>query len=333
MDLFALAGYLLYLVAIFFIYSIFAIGLNIQFGYVGIPNFTYITFVAAGAYITGVTGLPRPSSSQGIHYILGLSWPFPLTLLAGTLVAGLLAFGLGLLVLRRLRNHYLAIVTFGLGFIAYDFIASYVPAFNGFDGISGVQPPLNDILKLDYSIYPIAFAALTALILFFVWLIAQRIYNSALGRTLRAIRQDPDVAEALGKNTFHFQMIALVTGCAIAGLGGGLLIELVSATNPAAYLPPETFIIYTALLIGGKGNNWGALLGSFLVPVLLIEGSRFLPIPPQYSIQFSSLRFMIVGVLLIAILWFRPKGALPEPKRIFRESRTGGLTELLKGHV
>jgi branched-chain amino acid transport system permease protein len=319
MDLSALLTYGIYLLCFFFIYSILALGLNVQFGFTGIPNFTYITFVALGAYITGVTGLPRPAPGSGIHYILGLSWPFPLTLMAGGAASALLGLGLGLIGLRRLQGHYLAIVTFGFGFIGYDLIANYKGIFNGFDGIAGIQPPLNDILQLDYLTYPVFFAVLSGVVAFAMWLVANRIFNSGMGRVLRAIRQDPDVAEALGKNTFRFQLIALVVGSAMAGVGGGLLIELVSASNPAAWLPPESFVVYAALLIGGKGNNWGAVLGSFLVPVLFLEGTRFLPVPSAYVVQFSALRLMVVGVLLILVLWFRPEGILPEPKRIFRD--------------
>ena len=319
MDPTALLGYLIYLVSYFFIYSILALGLNIQFGYTGIPNFTYITFVAVGGYITGVTGLPRPLAGQDVQYILGLNWPFPFTVIAGAVAAGALGFGLGFITIRRLRNFYLAIVAFGLGFIAYDFVTSYRPLFNGFDGISGIRPPLNEWLHLDYFTYPYFFALLTGVCLVVVWLLAHQIYHSALGRTLRAIRQDPDVAQALGKNTFRFQMMALVVGSLVAGLGGGLLVELVSATNPAAFLPPETFVVFTAVLVGGRANNWGSVLGALIVPIALLEGVRFLPVPQQYVLQFLSLRIMLVGVLLLVIMWFRPQGILPEPKRIFRD--------------
>jgi branched-chain amino acid transport system permease protein len=317
MDLTAFLAYGIYLLSYFFIYSILALGLNVQFGYTGIPNFTYITFVALGAYITGATGLPRPGIDTGVHYILGFSWPFPLTLIAG----GIAAAGLGLLIgfvgLRRLQGHYLAITTFGFGFIGYDLIANYKGIFNGEDGLAGIQPPLNNFLQLDYATYPFFFAALSGLIALAVWLVAQGVFNSGLGRVLRAIRQDPEAAEALGKDTFRFQLVAIGLGCAMAGIGGGLLIELVSAGNPAAWLPPETFVVYAALLIGGKGNNIGAMLGSFLVPVLFLEGTRFLPVPSAYVVQFSALRLIVVGILLLLVLWFRPQGVLPEPKRVF----------------
>src|ERR1700736_111217 len=146
MDLSPYAFYIETLVAYFVIYNILTWGLNIQFGYAGIPNFTYITFMAAGAYFTAVFSVKPATSFVDVHYILGLSLPFPLSLLGGAVVAAILAFGLGVITLRRLRSDYLAIVTFSLGFVAYDIVNTYQPLFNGFEGMFGVQPPLADVL-------------------------------------------------------------------------------------------------------------------------------------------------------------------------------------------
>jgi branched-chain amino acid transport system permease protein len=320
MDLAFFGPYVATIAAYFIIFNILAWGLNIQFGYAGIPNFTYITFFAAGAYFTGVTTLsPPPTTFKYVQYILGLGWPFPLTLLAGAAAAGALGFLVGLVTLRRLRTDYLAIVTFSLGFIAYDFVASFIPLFNGFDGIFGVAQPFNDRLHLDVNTYPYFFIGLSGVIMLICWLVANRIYNSALGRTLRAIRDDIDVAEALGKDTFRFRMIALVVGCIFAGIGGGLTMLFVTAMNPSGWTAPETFVIWAAMLIGGKGNNWGAVLGAFLVPVLFFEGTRFIPVAPEHPLLIHGIRYMIVGILLILVLWFRPDGILPERKKLFYE--------------
>lgn len=318
MDLSAFGLYAATLVVYFFIFNILTWGLNIQFGYTGIPNFTYITFMAAGAYFTGVASLP-PSKPTISPYILGLSWAFPFTLLAGAVAAGLLGVVLGLITLRRLRSDYLAIVSFSLGFVAYDFVSSYHPLFNGFEGIYGVPAPLNDLLQLDSNTYLLAFVVLSGAVMLIFWLIANRIYNSPLGRTLRAIREDLDVAEALGKDTFRFRLTALVVGCVFAGVAGGLTVEFVTAFNPSGWSTAETFLIWTAMLLGGRANNLGAVLGSFLVPVLFIEGTRFIPEVPQHPLLVENARFVLVGALMILTLWFRPDGVLPERKRVFYE--------------
>ncbi len=317
MDLTILGYYLVTLGVYFVIYNVLTWGLNIQFGYAGIPNFTYITFMAAGAYFSGVVGIGPSTNPRYVQYILGFNWPFPLTLIFGALVAALLGALLGFVVLNRLRSDYLAIVTFSLGFIAYDFVASYLPLFNGFEGIAGAQLPLVNVVSLDYNGYQVAFLAIGVVIAAILWFVANRIYNSPIGRTMRAIREDIDVAEALGKNTFKFRMIALVIGCFYAGVGGALTIEFVSAFNPSGWTAPETFIIWAALLVGGRGNNIGVMLGSILVPITLFELTRFIPISAEHPVLLEGLRFMLVGSLLILVLWFRPQGALPERKRFY----------------
>ena len=319
MDLSTIWPYVVTLATYFVIYNILGWGLNIQFGYAGIPNFTYITFMAAGAYIAGVLDLPHSMQPQYVQYILGLGLPWPVSLIGGGVAAGLLGLLVGLVALNRLRSDYLAIVTFSLGFIAYDIVSSYQPLFNGFNGLAGVSEPLNGALNLDFNTYQLFFLGLAAVIMVLLWLAANRIYNSPIGRTMRAIREDIDVAEALGKNTFKFRLIAIGIGCFYAGVGGALTIEFISAFNPSGFTAPETFIIWTALLIGGRANNVGVIIGTLIVPVALNELTRFLPLPPDQAQLVENLRFMLIGLMLIAILWFRPQGILPEAKRRFYE--------------
>jgi ABC-type branched-subunit amino acid transport system permease subunit len=318
LDPSAIFLYLITLIVYFFIYNILTWGLNIQFGYAGIPNFTYITFFAAGAYFTGVTTLPQ-SQSQYVQYILGLAWPFPLTLFAGALVAAALGLAVGLITFVRLRSDHLAMVTFSLGFVAYDLVTSSPRIFNGSQGLAGVESPFQSTLGLDFNSYTVFFVGFSGVVMLCCWFVAHRVYNSALGRALRAMRDDIDVAEALGKNTFRLRMIAFVLGVSFAGIAGGLTIEFVTAFNPSGWQTPATFTIWAALLLGGRANNWGSILGSLLVPILLFEGSRFIPPIPGLPYFGFGGRFIVVGALIILVLWFRPQGILPEPKRRFYE--------------
>ncbi|MBJ7603865.1 MAG: branched-chain amino acid ABC transporter permease [Candidatus Dormibacteraeota bacterium] len=309
--------YLTTLVVFFFIFAISTWGLNLQFGTAGILNFTYITFFAIGGYFTGVSMLGRPDALSNMRYILGLNLPFPIALLIGATAAGVLGLLVGLVALRRLRSDYLAIVTVSVGAIVYDFVNVNTGLFNGADGIAGIPYPFNDSLNLDPNTYTFFYIALTGLVTLVLGLLAFRIYNSPLGRTLRAIREDADVASAFGKDSYRFRMIAMVVGCVYAGIAGGLLVGFISALNPGGWVAGETFLLYAALLLGGRGNNWGALLGAFLVPVLFQEATRYLPQIPGHAELIPALRNMIVGGLLIAVLWFRPEGILPERKAKF----------------
>lgn len=309
--------YVTTLLVFFFVNNILTWGLNIQFGYTGILNFAFIVFMALGAYVTGVFSLPKANGISGQTYVLGLSWPFPLTLLMGGIAASLFGALVGLVALRRLRSDYMAIVTVAVGVITYDLIGNSTGVFNGWDGLGGVPSPMQDTLNISYSNYQFFFVLLAGVVMVIMWWLAQRIYNSPFGRTLRSIREDLDVSEAFGKNTFRYRMIAMMIGCFYAGIAGGLLIEYISALNPSGWTTGETFVIWTALLIGGTGNNWGAALGALLVPVLFQEITRFLPQFSGNADLIPALRNMVVGTLLILVLWFRPQGIIPERKARF----------------
>ena len=317
----AVINYVVLLLPFFFINCILCWGLNLQFGLAGIPNFTYITFMAVGAYFAGVTALPPPTRGVPIHYILGLNWPFPATMLSGGVVAGLVGLGLGAVLFRRLRSDYLAIVTFGLGFIAYDLVSTYTSVFNGFDGITGVPQPLNSVLGFDYITYVRFFAGLAAVVALLVGYVMWRISRAPLGRTLRAVRDDQDLAEALGKKTYRVRMVAMIVGCFVAGIGGALTVELSSTMNPSGWAPPETFVLFAAVLLGGRGNIWGSAVGAFIVPVLLLQVTSLISVPVSYAVQFEASRIALVGLLIIVVLWFRPDGIVPRAPRCVSQRR------------
>jgi ABC-type branched-subunit amino acid transport system permease subunit len=227
-----------------------------------------------------------------------------------------------LIALKRLRSDYMAIVTVAVGVITYDFIGNTTKLFNGWDGLGSVPQPFYTAPFIantsdPYTTYQIFFVVLAGVVMLIMWWLAQRIYNSPYGRTLRSIREDQDVSESFGKNTFKYRMSAMVIGCFYAGIAGGLLIEYITAINPSGWTTGETFVLWTALLIGGTGNNWGAALGALLVPVLFVEVTRFLPAIPGNAELIPALRNILVGVMLILVLWFRPQGIIPEKKARF----------------
>jgi len=296
-------------------YSVLGWGLNLQFGEAGILNFAYIGFVAIGAYITGVTSSGQPFPGSGQSYILGASLPFPLGLLAGGVASCLLAVVVAFIAFRRLRSDYLAMVLISISLVMYDLINNYVPLFDGADGLNSVPMPLAGVLNLDANSFLIFFAILTVVIGGVLWLVMSRITRSPLGRTLRAIRDDPDVVSALGKNVFRYQLTAMLIGAFYAGIGGGLIIEFSSSFNTSAWLPAETFIIFAALIIGGLGNNLGVMMGALVVPVLFTQLPKFIPDIPGHPGLILNLEGAVIGVLLIATMWFRPQGIIPERAR------------------
>jgi ABC-type branched-subunit amino acid transport system permease subunit len=314
--------YIFTLVFFLFDYFILAMGLNIQYGITGILNFAYIGFVAVGAYVTGVAALP--SHTAGQFYILGLGLPFPLNTLLGGFAAMGLSVIVALVTLRRLRTDYLAIVLISLSLVFYDFCNNYVSLFNGADGLFNVPEPYAKALGLSSNSFIIFFACLTGVISLVMWFVMSRVMRAPLGRTFRAVRDDAVTAAALGKDTFRMQLKSMMIGSFFAGIGGGLLIQFGGSFNPTAWLPGETFVVFAVLLVGGAGNNIGMFVGALLVETLLIHLPAFLPEIPGHPGLIEYFDLALVGVVLMAMLWFRPQGIVPS--RV-RRTASFGVTE------
>jgi ABC-type branched-subunit amino acid transport system permease subunit len=306
--------YVFTLVFFLFDYFILAMGLNIQYGETGILNFAYIGFVAIGAYVTGAVSLPN-SVGTGQHYILGLSLPFPINLLIGGLAATAVSVLVAFIALRRLRTDYLAMVLISLSLVFYDICNNYVPLFNGADGLYNVPEPLAGLLKLTTNSFTVVFALVTGVISLAMWWLMSRITRSPLGRTLRAIRDDDGVASALGKGVFRYKLTSMMIGSFYAGIGGGLIIQYNSSFNPSAWLPGETFVVFAVIIVGGVSNNIGLLVGALLVETLLVHLVAFLPSIPGHPALILNIAAMMIGVLLMVMLWFRPQGIVPEKLR------------------
>ena len=306
--------YIYTLVFFFFVYFILAMGLNVQFGQTGILNFAYIGFVAIGAYVTGATSLPASDTGIGTgqHYILGLNLSFPFNLLMGGVVSSLLAIVVAFIALRRLRTDYLAMVLISLSLVLYDICNNFVPLFNGPDGLYNIPEPMAGVFHLTSNQFVGFFAVVTGIISFVMWLFMNRLMNSPLGRTFRAIRDDAGVASALGKNVFKYQVMSMVIGSFFAGIGGGLIIQFGSSFNTSAWLPGETFVVFAVIIVGGVGNNLGLLMGSLLVETLLVHLPAFLPDIPGHTGLIQYIDGMLIGILLMVMLWFRPQGIVAE---------------------
>src|SRR5487761_1750519 len=314
--------YVFTLVFFLFDYFILAMGLNIQYGETGILNFAYIGFVALGAYVTGVTALP--SHVAGQFYILGLGLPFPVNTLLGGLAAMAMSALVALITLRRLRTDYLAIVLISLSLVFYDFCNNYVSLFNGADGLYNVPEPFAKALGLTVNSFIPFFACVTAVVSLLMWFVMSRVTRAPLGRSFRAIRDDHVVAAALGKNVFWMQLKSMLIGSFYAGVGGGLLIQFGGSFNPTAWLPGETFVVFAVLIVGGAGNNIGMFVGALLVETLLVHLPAFLPEIPGHPGLIEYIDLALVGVVLMAMLWFRPQGIVPS--RV-RRTASFGVTE------
>jgi branched-chain amino acid transport system permease protein len=294
-------------------------GLNLQVGVAGLVNFAFIVFQAAGAYTAAVLtlGPAVPAARGGFQqYVGGAHLPFPLPILAAGLVGGLLAALVGSIAVRRLRSDYEAMVMLVVSLIATSVATNQVGLVNGPNGLSLVPKPLATIVNLSPIGYQWLFVGITAGICVCVYWLVHVVTSSPLGRTLRAVRDNEQAAAALGKNVTGLRLLAFVLGGVLAGISGAVLVEFISAWSPGSWLYPETFVYFTAVIVGGSGNNLGVMVGALLVPVAFLEATRFIPQfgPPGLI---DALQWIVVGALALVFLWFWPRGVIPERRRRF----------------
>jgi len=294
-------------------------GLNLQFGVAGLVNFAFIVFQAAGAYTAAVLtlGPATPVRLGGFQqYVGGAHWPFPLPVLAAGLVGGVLAALVGSFAIRRLRSDYEAMVMLVVSLIATSVATNQVGLVNGPNGLAVIPKPLATMVDLSPIDYQWLFVGVTAVICVCVYWLVHIVTSSPLGRTLRAVRDNEAAAAALGKNVTGLRMLAFVLGGVIAGISGAVLVEFISAWSPGSWLYPETFIYFTAVIVGGRGNNLGVMVGALLVPVAFLEATKFLPQFGPAGLT-AALQWIVVGTLALLFLWFWPRGVIPERRRRF----------------
>lgn len=288
------------------------LGLNVQFGLAGLYNFAYIVFVAAGGYTAAILTLGPSSGLGGFQtYVGGATLPFPLPIIIAGVVGAVLSLAIGALTLRRLRSDYQAMVLLLVSLIATDVATSKTKLVNGPTGLTLIPKPLASLGNLSLVGYQWLYVGIAAVIAVIVFLYVQSLTKSPVGRLLRALRENEYAAAALGKNTQLLRLYAFVVGGFIAGVAGAVLVEFVGAWSPSSWLYPETFVLFTALVIGGLGNNYGAALGALLVPIAFSEVTRFLPqvVRPGFI---ESVQWLCIGGLLLLFLWFWPRGIIPE---------------------
>jgi branched-chain amino acid transport system permease protein len=296
------------------------LGLSLQFGIGGVTNFGFIIFQAAGAYVAAILSLPPDTANGGFQtYLGGLNLGFPWPLIGAAAAGAVLALPFTFLVGRRLRGDFAAVGLLVTAVLVNLLVMNFRPLFNGDAGLAIVPAPLQSgVMTTTSTAYQWEFAAGTVVLAAGVYWFVQHITKSPYGRTLRATRDNDKVADSLGKNLRSLRTGMLLLGGAVAGLSGGVLVSFISVWSPAAWTYAETIVLFAAVIIGGRGNHLGAVLGAVIVPVGFEESTRLISnanpsLPPNLL---PSLQWVAIGLLIGLFLWFRPQGVLPERKRV-----------------
>lgn len=311
MNLGAMEFYVATVLVIFGVDLLAAWALNLQFGYAGVPNFAFIVFQAAGAYVASVVTLGPTTPTGYQRYIFGANLPFPVPLIVAAAAGAALAALIGLFSVRRMRVDYQAAILLIVSLIIAQVVTADVPLFNGSLGVTGIQKPLAGFFNVSLKAYEWIFAGFVWALALVVFSLVRRLSRSGWGRALRAQRDHENAAASVGLNGTALRMQVFVIGGAIAGLSGGLLVEYLGAWSPASWGYAETFAIFVSVIVGGVGNNWGVILGTFLVQIVFQEVPQLLP-QIGYIGLIDSLEWVIVGVLWLLCLAYRPKGIVPE---------------------
>jgi len=317
MEIGGIIAYLVSLAIMAGIYAVFALGLNIQWGYTGLMNFGIAGFFCIGAYTSAMITTPMPTGvyAKYVHQIFGLNLPFVFGLLGAAFVCGILALLIGIPTLK-LREDYLAISTLGIAETFRLIFNNEHWLANGPRGLMGLPQPFQN--WVDPKNYNYLYLVIIVMIVLIIYFLIERGIRSPWGRVLRAIREDEVSASMSGKDIFNFKMQSLIFGAMIMGMGGALYAHYTKAISPDVFTPLYgTFIIWVMLIAGGSGNNKGAILGAYVIWAIWI-GTTFMTdlLPPALKARAPYIRFLLIGVMLEIILLYRPEGLLGEEKKV-----------------
>ncbi len=312
--------YLLTLVVYGGVDVIACLGLSLQFGFGGVTNFGFIIFQAVGAYTAAILALPSDTANGGFQtYLGGLHLPFPFPWIGAMVAGAVLALPFTFLVGRRLRGDFAAVGLLVTAVLLNLLVMDFRPLLNGDAGLALVPAPLqSQVMTTTTTGYQWGFAIAIVLLAGGVYWFLRHVTESPYGRTLRAMRDNDKVADSLGKDLQSLRTGVLLLGGAIAGLSGAALVSFISVWSPAAWTYAETIVLFAAVIIGGRGNHLGAVVGAIVVPVGFEESTRLISnanpsLPPNLL---PSLQWVAIGLLVALFLWFRPQGILPERKRV-----------------
>ena len=289
------------------LYIMMALGLNIAVGMAGLLDLGYLTNYAVGAYVMGVlTTLPPDGSGAGLPFWVVL----PLCVLAAMFTGFFFA-----LPVLRMRGDYLAIATLGFGEIIRVLAISdwLSPVIGGAQGVLYIpKPSIFGVINFSDPrlLYYIILAG-CGLVLYVIW----RLNNSRMGRQWMAIREDEDVAEAMGINLVKTKVLAFTLSAAAGGLAGGIFAAKLGTVFPQSFSVFVSINVLAVIIVGGMGSIPGIIVGAIVLIGL-----------PEVLREFNEYRQLIYGALLVWMMLRRPEGLIPSAIRQ-RELHSGEVID------
>ena len=275
------------------LHTILTLGLNLLMGYAGQVSLGHAAFYGIGAYATGIlTGRYQ--------------WPVPAGVAAGVAMALVVAAAIAVPTLR-LKGHYLAMATLGFGVIVYIVLNEATDLTGGPSGFTGI-PKLGFAgipIVSDLGYYYVVWGA--TLLLF---LLAQNLVRSRLGRALRAIHTSETAAAVLGVDTERYKIGVFILSAAYAAAAGALYAHYVTFVSPGSFGFHASIQFVTMVVLGGMGSLWGA-----------VAGATFLTVLPELLRAIEDYDILVYGGLLILCMMFLPGGLAEGAERLAQAVR------------
>jgi ABC-type branched-subunit amino acid transport system permease subunit len=306
MAVFHNSHFALLMLATVLIYSIVCLGLNIQFGYVGIVNFAGAAFFGIGSYTAAVL-----ATHTAVPHFLVLFIAATVSALIGSIL---------IYPVLRTRGHYAALVTIAFGILFRNFLE----VNDTLGGPQGLKiPPLTifgwnlsdglEVGGIELSFY-IPYLVIALVLLIAIFRITRNLERSWIGLSMDMVRTDEIAASTFGVNIAHWKIVAFTLGNFVAGLAGALYGMMTAYVAPNNFTFADSLILVSIVILGGIGNPWGIIPAAAIV-VILPEKLQFI----------QEYRFLLYAIVVILILLFRPDGLLPRRVRqYFPTSRAGG---------
>ncbi|MEB0022843.1 branched-chain amino acid ABC transporter permease [Actimicrobium sp. CCI2.3] len=280
------------------LYTTACLGLTLQFGFSGVANFAGAAFFGIGGYTTAVM-----VTHTGVPHLLVI------------VLSGLMAAGVGSLLILpvlRTRGHYAALVTIAFGLL----FKTFIEVNNVLGGPQGLQVPgmqvfglaFNDgftLFGLDFSFY-VSYALLSLAIAAGVFVVVKALERSWIGLSMDVVRTDETAAATFGLHIARWKVIAFMMGNFFAGIAGSVYAMLMGFIAPNNFTFADSLLMLSIVILGGLGNPLGLIPAAIIVLVL-----------PEKLQFIQEYRYLFYGVLVIAILLFRPDGLLPRKTRLF----------------
>ena len=296
-------NFIIYLLTMIGIYGLLSMSLNFQVGFTGLINFGQVAFFCIGAYTSSLLVV-----KAGAPILVGF--------LAGMALSGIFGYIMSIPT-KSLKSDYWAIATLASGEIVRLVALNEGWLTAGPFGVMSIPRPFLRLFPKDA--YPSFYLLFVVVCVIGVYFFLSLLTDSPFGRNLKAIRDDEELCLSLGKDTQKLKLQAMVVAGIVAGLAGCLFAFYITYISPENFRPIETFLMWAMIIVGGRGNLMGAIVGAMVIQLFNVS-TRFIGnYVPFGSDSMAALRMTIIGVLIILFLLYRPEGLFKERKKVYEE--------------